>query len=123
MIARAIHYSGPRLECSELRTMSYLGFAGGPQRVIVQNRPKGHAKRSIRSEHVNARFRIGSQEKIQRPAFHQADPGGSESHADGDGLAGQSGSERTVGMDCRAGEAAYKSVIPPKNRYDPKQPG
>src|SRR5207245_5438593 len=90
-------------------------------RVIVRNRAKSHAKRCSRSEQFNGRF--GSEEKIQRPAVHQADPGGSESHADGERLAGQSGSERTVGMDCRAGEAAYKSVIPPKNRYDPKQPG
>jgi hypothetical protein len=35
---------------------------------------KGHAKRSSRSEQVNARFRIGSEEKIQRAAFHRLAP-------------------------------------------------
>ena len=69
-----------------------------------------------RPEQFNTRFRIGPEGKIQRPAIRQADPGGSESRADGEGLAGQSASERTVGMDCGAGEATYKNVIPLKNR-------
>jgi len=81
---------------------------GRPIRAIVQNRAKAHAKRSSRPEQFNTRFRIGPEEKIQRPAIRQADPGGSESHADSERLARQSCREATLGMDCGAGEAAYK---------------
>jgi hypothetical protein len=56
------------------RIAEVRGSTEGPS----SEQSKGHAKRSIRSEQVNARFRIGSEEKIQRPAVRQTVHGGAK---------------------------------------------